>query len=188
MARNRVRLSLGIAERLAGGIVRREVESIADDVARAAKERAPDAKTWITHEDERVRPSHYHTHGQTIPENISYQLPSMTYIRKGRGPDGKAVNPLGGWTVTDGVDVARAPRDPSLPVEQRIHCRCESLTLPGALAAATHTTPTMVTGTYVAGGVECIFRRVGEAEFGSSHDKGTHFMTLAAAAVAARRR
>ncbi|GAA4209360.1 hypothetical protein GCM10022252_75740 [Streptosporangium oxazolinicum] len=188
MARTRVRLSPGLAERLAAGPVRREVGNLTDAISREAKDRAPAAKTWVTDGGENVRPSHAHADGQTIPENLSYQLPSMEYVRKGRDASGKAVNRVGGWKVTDGVDLARTPRDPTLPVEQRINCDCQSRTIPGALAAATRSTTTVVTGTRVHGGVECVFHRVGEAEFGSSQDSGTHFMAIAAAAVVARRR
>lgn len=157
-------------------------------MTRETRERAPDAKAWLTAKDERVRPSHDHADGQTIPENLSYQLPSLTYIRKGRGPDGKAVNPAGGWKVASGVDLAREPRDPRLPIEQKTRCRCESAPLPGAVAAKTSTLPATVEGTRVTGGTEVVFRRIAESEFGSSDAAGLHFLARAAAAVVAARR
>lgn len=186
MARTRVRLTPGLAQRLAAGPIRRDVERFTDAVTREAKDRAPDAKTWETHEDEKVRPSHAHAHGQTIAENLSYELAAMEYIRKGRGPDGKAINEAGGWKTTDGVDLAREPRDPELPLHQRVECRCESIPAGPLLAEATRTLPTRVKGSRVEAGVECVFRRVGEAEFGNHRDDGAHFLGGAGEAVAAR--
>lgn len=188
MAPTRARLNPGLAKRLAAGPIRDKVESITDAIVREAKDRAPDAKTWITEADERVRPSHAHADGQTIAENLSYELPAMVYQRKGRGPDGKAINPEGGWQTTDGVDLASAPRDPELPLHQRVECRCESVPAGPLLAEATHALPTRIDGTRVEASVECTFHRVGEAEFGNQRDHGTHFLGGAGDAVAARYR
>jgi|GEM_PF-3419944 len=181
MARARIRPDL--AARLAAGPIARHVEHVAEQIARAARANAPDGKVWITAEDERVRPSHNATHGQTIPENIPYRLPQVVYIRKGRGPDGKAINKAGGWKIVPGYDLADAPRDPSLPVHQRINCRCRSAELPGAVAAGITTTPAVPGRERVTASVVARYNRVAESEFA---ERGGGWFRRAAREVAAR--
>jgi hypothetical protein len=55
-------------------------------------------KTWVSMEDERVRDSHVFMNGTKIQINALFQTPG--------GP-------------------GRAPRDPALPPEEKINCRCE---------------------------------------------------------------
>ncbi|MCG5214816.1 P-loop NTPase family protein [Streptosporangium soli] len=79
-------LSKGLVERLAAGPVRRKVEAVTVAAERETRDRAPDAKTWVTDGGENVRPAHAAVNGQTSPGNLSYKLPRMVYVRKGRGP------------------------------------------------------------------------------------------------------
>ena len=188
MARSRTRLDPGLAKRLAAGVVRDQVEAVADAVAREAKDRAPDAKQWVTDGGEHVRPSHAEVKGTMVPENIPYQLTAMTYVRKGRTSNGNAANAGGGWKATEGVDLADRPRDPQLPLYQSVNCHCRSVAVPGVIAAATRAVATRVQGTRVTAGVETVFPRIGEAEFGTNGATGVHFLAVAASVVMARRR
>lgn len=156
--------------------MRRKVERIVEAAAAETRNRAPDAKTWSTDPDGRARPSHAHADGQTVAENVSYKLPKAATTAEGKP------------VIVPGYDYASRPRDPRLPSHQADGCRCQSIPVPGALADATRTTPTVVTPTSVSAKVVCEYHRVVEAEFGSSEDPGTHFMGTAAQVVAARYR
>lgn len=184
MARTRARLDPGLAKRLAAGVVRDQVEAVADAVAREAKDRAPDAKQWVTDGGEHVRPSHAEANGTIIP----YQLTAMKYVRKGRTSSGDAANSTGGWKPTKGVDLADRPREPQLPLYQSINCNCRSVAVPGVIAAATRAVATRVQRTRVTAGVETVFPRIAEAEFGTNGTPGVHFLSLAASVVMAGRR
>ncbi len=183
MTRTRIRSDL--AARLAAGPVRRIVEDVAEDIAQQARENAPPAKVWQTDADEHVRPSHAAAHGQTIPANIPFRLERMVYERKGRRPDGRAVNQAGGWKTVDGWDVADRPRDPRLPVHQSINCRCQMATVPGLVAAGITAGPAAVRGTRVSATVTARFERAGESEFA---EQGGGWLASAARTVAARSR
>ncbi|QSI49960.1 hypothetical protein [Thermobispora bispora] len=174
-----------LAARLAAGPVARHVHRVAEAIARQARQNAPPAKTWITAHDERVRPSHNAAHGQTIPANLPYRLPKTVYVRKGRGSDGRAINPGGGWKLAPGHDLADKPRDPRLPVHQRINCRCTSREVPGAVAAGITASEPDVTPTRVSATVTARFPRVGESELA---DHGGGWFREAARTVAARYR
>lgn len=172
-----------VAERIAGPAVAR----LAEQVQRAAQRLAPDAKTWVTAHDERVRYSHRETDTQMVPENLRYLLPAVVYVPKGRGRDGKAINPGGGWRPVPGrTDPARVPRDPDLPVHQRVNCRCRSVTVPGVIARSIRLGPVEVTAVAASAQVFTRFPRAAEAEFGTSGDRGAHFMGGAVREVAAR--
>lgn len=164
----------------------RPVQQITEQVAAKAAESAPDGHLWVTHADERVRPSHAATDGQLIPGNLRFRLPKSVYVRKGRGPDGRAINPAGGWKVVPGVDLARQPRDPALPLHQRIRCRCRLVPVPGAVASGVRVSPARAVGTRVAGQVVVMFPRVAESEFPDGADGGGGWLRGAARTVAAR--
>jgi hypothetical protein len=186
MARLELRRDLNL---VAARQVRPAVDRIAGSVRNEAQRRAPAAKVWISERDARVRPSHVHADGQTIPENLRYRLRRMTYVRKGRDPrTRKALNPAGGWKEAAGFDLAREPRDPALPDEQKKMCRCHSFPLPDAISRRIFAQPAQVHGTRVTARVEVTFNRIAEAEFGNEHDAGTRFMGRAADAVARRLR
>lgn len=163
--------------RIAATVGRRAVERLKDQVRDGARRRAPEAAVWVTMFDERVRYSHAETHDQTIPGNLRFKLPEMIYIRKGRGADGKALNPAGGWTPTGGVDLARKPRDPALPAHQRENCRCLRTAIPQGVARTIHAGPTVVTGPRARAEVYTRFPRAAESEFGTSEDVPARFMS-----------
>lgn len=170
---SRVELTHNLDAVIAARFARAAVNHYTDRVADTARRRAPAAKTWATARDANVRPSHVETDEQTIPENLRYQLPKMTYLRGA------------GWTITTGVDLARYPRDPNLPTEQSINCRCNSHTVPGVIAASIETSHVEVSGSHVHAEVSTRFPRIAESEFGTSGDTGTHFMRDSIVEVAA---
>jgi hypothetical protein len=170
-------IATGLDEAVAQHIVRPAIERINTLLSDEAKRRAPEVKVWVTAHDERVRPSHVETDGQAIPENLRFQLPKMIYVSKGRGPDGHALNPAGGYKVTPGdYDMAREPRDASLPIAQRANCRCDSPRIPTMLKDSINEQAVVVSGTRVTGGIETRFPRAAESENGTAEDRPAHFM------------
>ncbi|MET7335925.1 hypothetical protein [Nonomuraea sp. NPDC005650] len=175
----RVKLSRGLREKVAAGVVRRAVDDVADRAEREVRRHAPDAKEWETSENESVRPSHAEAHGQNIPANVPYRLPKAVYVRKGR--DGE--NAAGGWKTVPGWDLADKPRDPGLPLHQRIRCRCESRGLPGVIAKAVTRTPVAVGRSRVSAKIQVSYPRIAESEFS---EQGGGWLATAARAAAAR--
>lgn len=175
----RVVLRKDLETMVAARLVRPKVERILDQMRGEAARRAPDAKTWITAEDERVRYSHEHTHGQTVPANLRYQLPKMTYVSH-----------LGYLPVPGRYDLAREPRDPDLPDHQTENCRCESLPVPEIMGASIRASAVTVAGPRVTGEIYTRFPRAAESEFGTADDEAAYFMrgALVVAQAAFRRR
>jgi hypothetical protein len=145
------------------------VDRLKNAVRREGQRRAPDGKVWVTARDERVRDSHIATDGQLVPDNLRYILP-----KSGHG------------TLAAGRDLARAPRDASLPIGNRINCRCASVSVPGAIARTIHTTPTIVVGSRAEARVVVDFPRVVESEFPDQPDRGGGWLRAAVDEVAAR--
>lgn len=186
MGRTRVELDRDLDQVVAVRVALPAAERLTERVQRAAQRLAPPAKLWVTAHDERVRYSHREADAQMIPANLRYLLPAVVYVRKGRNEHGKAMNPEGGWKPVPGRhDLARAPRDPELPIEQRINCRCASFELPGALARTIFTTPAVLRGAAAVAQVYTRFPRAAESETGTSRDRGAHFMAGALREVAA---
>jgi hypothetical protein len=167
-----------------------KVQAVADQLAAETARTAPAARTWVTGADEAVRPSHAKLDGVTIPGNLRFQMPPMVYVPKGRGPDGKAINPHNGWKLLPAgtPDMAREPRDPSLPIEQRIECRCRVAVDAGAIAATVRPGAVTVSGTRVVSEVTVRFPRIAESEFPDAEDGGGGWMRTAARTIAARHR
>ncbi|NYF44698.1 hypothetical protein [Streptosporangium sandarakinum] len=177
------RITPGLTRQITA-LVARRVDQVADDVAQAARDNAPAAKTWVTDADERVRPSHAEAHGQLIPGNVDFRLSAMEYVRKGLGPDGKAVNRAGGWKIIPGRwDVADRPRDARLPTHQAANCRCQAVDLPGAVAAGIRSTPARPAGTTITATVSASFTRVAESEHA---ERGGGWLASAAQQAAAK--
>jgi hypothetical protein len=151
-----------VAARLVPG----EVDRLATAVMLSAQVRAPAGKVWITMRDERVRLTHVETDGQTIPDNLRYRL------RKGeRGND------VDDEIREAGHEFARAPRDPSLSIGNRINCRCSSVPLPGAVGMTIRKDPAPnIQGTRVSQEVYTRFPRAAESENGTSQDRPARFM------------
>lgn len=156
-------------------IVAPRVERLLHRVEEEAQRLAPGAKVWMTVRDERVRPSHVYADGQEVPDNLRFKLPKVN--------TGNDVN-----DIRAGFDLARTPRDPDLPIGNRINCRCEDIPVLDAIAREIHSTPVLVTGTKVRGQVVCTYPRAAEAEYGTDRDAGAHFMRGAINRVAAETR
>ncbi|MBG0818993.1 hypothetical protein [Planomonospora sp. ID82291] len=179
----RTRINSGLSRKLTA-LVARRVQDVADDVAEAARAGAPPAKQWITDTDEKVRPSHAEAHGQLVPGNVDYRLPAMVYLRKGRDPGGDAINEAGGWKILPGRwDVADRPRDTRLPIHQSRNCRCQSVEVPGAVAAGIHAGRARPAGKSITAVVSAAFPRVAESEYG---ERGGGWLAEAARQAAAR--
>jgi hypothetical protein len=155
----------GLDAVVASRIARPNVERLNEDVRDVARRLAPDVRTWLTVRDERVRRTHEKTDGQTIPDNLRFKLPSTSGV---------------------GHDLAKHPRDPNLPIAQRINCRCDDPTLRGVLAATIHALPAVLQGTRTVAQTETRFPRAAESENGTSGDQGAFFMRDALREVAAR--
>ncbi|MBG0818738.1 hypothetical protein [Planomonospora sp. ID82291] len=183
MTRTRIRVDL--AARIAAGPARRAVERVAEDVAAAARDTAPPAKTWQIAPGDNHRPAHAAAHGQTVPANLPFRLQRQVYVRKGRGLDGKAINSAGGWKTADGWELAMEPRDPGLPADQVAGCECTSVDLPGAIAGGIAAGPVRVSATRVSATVTARFARIAESEYA---EQGGGWLTEAALRAATRSR
>ncbi|GIH95436.1 hypothetical protein ACFFMN_23000 [Planobispora siamensis] len=150
--------------------------SLAAQVAAEAAARAPAARVWVTMGDDRVRPSHQDAHRQMIPANLRFKL------RKQSAAPGRRAQLLAGY------DLAREPRDPSLPAGQRGGCRCIAITVPGVIAAKVQAHPAVLTGSRAVGRVSVAFPRIVESHTGTSDDAPAPFLANAIDAVAARLR
>lgn len=153
-------LDLQVARQIGLPLLGRVLDMLEDE----ARRRAPDGKVWVTMRDEKVRPEHRDTDAQVVPANLRFQMPKA---------DGTTI-------------LARRPRDPNLPIELRINCRCDDPALPDALRSTIHSTGATLEGTRVHGSVETWFPRAAESEFGTSEDQAAHFMTGALNEVALR--
>jgi hypothetical protein len=172
---SRFEMTAGLDTLVAAKIVRPYVDHLTVRVETEAKRGAPDAKTWLTRRDEKVRPSHVYADGQEVPSNLRYKIPKVN--------TGNDAN-----DIRAGFDLARRPGDPDLPIGNRIHCRCESVVLPNELARHIERSPTTVAGTSVKASVRCTFPRAAESEYGTDEDVGTHFMHHALEVVAVETR
>lgn len=157
----------GLDEILAQRVARPALARILVALRDEARARAPETRVWVTMRDERVRRTHFETDAQVIPANLRFKLP------KARG---------------EGFDLARHPRDPDLPPEQRYNCRCDDPTIPSLLRDSIHATDVTVIGTRASGSVQTRFPRAAESENGTSGDEAAHYMLGALREVAARLR
>jgi hypothetical protein len=157
----------GLDATVAAVLARPFVDLLSSELLTAVKVFVPDAKVWITVRDEKVRDTHERTDGQTVPDNLRYKVPS---------------------TKGSGTDLGRQPRDPAFPLPNRINCRCESVPLPGVLAASFSQLPTVLQGTRVHGGIESSFPRIAESNSGTSGDQAAQFIEKAIDTVAAAHR
>lgn len=146
-----------------------EVDRVAEAVQDEARRRAPEAKVWVTMEDERVRHSHVAVDHVEIPANLRYVLPLP-----------------GQSDTTLGHEMAREPRDPDLSIGNEINCRCQSLPLPDALRRSIHRSHATVVGTRAHARVSTDYDRVVESEFPGPGDSGGGWLREAVAEVAAR--
>jgi len=164
-------------EELVAAMVAPEVQRIADRVTNAARQFAPPTKTWVSMGDDRVRKTHVQTHGQEVPDNLRFAVPSMDWDRKHRG-----VGP---------TTYMRFPKDEtSRAVANLKNCRCVPRLDPQGIAKGINASQVTVAGKVVRVRVVCEGNLVVESEFGDVYPggliaKGAHFMARATAAVAA---
>lgn len=159
-----------VARRMVGLVNRLTVQ-----VAAEAAARAPAAKVWVTVADERVRPSHRDADHQMIPGNLRFKLRKQSPAAPGQRAQ-----------LMAGYDLAREPRDPSLPLDQRRNCRCVAITVPKAIAMKVRASPAAAAGRRVVGRVSVVFPRIVESHTGTSGDAAAPFLAQAVDAVAAR--
>ncbi|MFG2408749.1 hypothetical protein ACGFR8_31285 [Streptomyces brevispora] len=160
-------------------IVAPAVHRIAQKVEVEAKRLAPPTKRWVTMGDDRVRPTHVAAQGQVVPGNLRFTINSMDWDRKHRG--------VGASTYM------LEPRDrTSRAIANLKHCRCTTHKDPDGIARHINTGQPVVAGRRVTVTVSVQAPNVVEAEVGTVYPgnmvaDGTHFMSRAAAIVAARR-
>lgn len=162
---SRVQMADGLDAAIARRFVEPRVNDALDMLRDASARNAPSVRVWVTMRDERVRAAHVHADGQVVPDNLRFILDSADGV---------------------GNDLARHPRDPALPIANRINCRCDDPTLTFPLKDSIRRTQVTVTGTRVEGSVETRFPRAAESEFGTARDEAAHFMTNALREVATR--
>ncbi|MFF1600828.1 hypothetical protein ACFVYV_25520 [Streptomyces mirabilis] len=155
------------------------VQRIAHQVEIEAKRLAPPTKRWVTVGDDRVRPTHVAAQGQEVPGNLRFTINSMRWDMEHRG--------LGPSTYM------LEPRDvSSRAVANLKNCRCTTHKDPQGIARHINTGQPVVSGKKVTVTVSVQAPQVVEAEVGTVYPgnlraDGTHFMSRAAAIVAARR-
>lgn len=148
-------------------MVRGDVDRLAGRLLDGCRVNAPGARVWITAHDERVRPTHDRADAQAIPDNLRFVLDQA-----GR----------------TGIELARAPRDPSLSEANRLNCRCVDVEIPDAVAASFHRSDVEVLGPRARAEVWSDFPRVVESEFPSAGDGGGGWARRALDEVAAAHR
>jgi hypothetical protein len=155
------------------------VEDIGRQVEEEAKKLAPPTKQWITVEDDKVRVTHRAAHGQIVPDNLRFSVPSMDWDMKHRG-----VGP---------ITYFKQPRDESSRAVANLkHCRCITRTDEEGIAREVNRTGAVFEGHEVKVTVYAQGKWIIQAEYGTVYPgnlpaPGTHFMARAAANVATRR-
>ncbi|MET7573411.1 hypothetical protein ABZT04_33675 [Streptomyces sp. NPDC005492] len=168
----------GLEEALAR-MIAPAVQRIAHQVEIEAKRLAPPTKRWVTVGDDKVRPTHVAAQGQEVPGNLRFSINSMEWDIKHRG--------VGAQTYM------LEPRDESSRAVANLkNCRCTTHSDPEGIARHINTGQPVVAGKKVTVTVSVQAPKVVEAEVGTVYPgnlraDGTHFMSRAAAIVAARR-
>jgi hypothetical protein len=140
----------GLNARVAARFAVPAVRHIADQLAERMRANAPDARAWITAQDERVRPTHRDADGQTIPANLRYAIDKPT----------------------GGAELARAPRDQNLSPANRLNCRCIDVLLPGAVADTVSVSDVTLRRSAASATVSVHFPRIVESEHPDASDGG----------------
>jgi hypothetical protein len=155
------------------------VQRIAHQVEIEAKRLAPPTKRWVTVGDDKVRPTHVAAQGQEVPGNLRFSINSMEWDIKHRGVGPKTY--------------MLEPKDESSRAVANLkNCRCTTHKDPQGIARHINTGQPVVAGKKVTVTVSVTAPQVVEAEVGTVYPgnlraEGTHFMSRAAALVAARR-
>ncbi|MFF7838772.1 hypothetical protein ACFZC6_08150 [Streptomyces ossamyceticus] len=168
----------GLEEQLAR-LLAPAVQRIAHQVEIEAKRLAPPTKRWVTVGDNRVRPTHVEANGQEVPWNLRFKLTSMQWDIEHRG--------VGSHTY-----MLKPLDESSRAVANLKNCRCTAHKDPDGIGRHINTGQPVVAGKKVTVTVSVQAPMVVEAEVGTVYPgnlraDGTHFMSRAAAIVAARR-
>ncbi|MGY4934913.1 hypothetical protein ACWD7T_28140 [Streptomyces sp. 900116325] len=168
----------GIEEQLAQ-MLAPAVQRIAHQVEIEAKRLAPPTKRWVTMGDDKVRPTHVAAQGQVVPGNLRFELNSMRWDIEHRGVGAHT------YMVEPGDRSSRA-------IANLKNCRCTTHKDPDGIARHINTGQPVVAGKKVTVTVSVQAPMVVEAEVGTVYPgnlvaDGAHFMSRAAAMVAARR-
>jgi hypothetical protein len=159
----RFRPGAGLDARVASRFAVPAVTRARDLLAERMRANAPDAALWITAQDEAVRPTHRDADGQVIPDNLRFILE----------------RPAGGH------ELAAAPRDPDLSLENRANCRCLSVHVPGAVAERVGASDVVLRGAQASATVSVHFPRVVESEYPDAGTPGGGWVRRAIAEAAA---
>jgi hypothetical protein len=163
--------SPGLDQRVAEMIVP-AMTGIARDVRDANRSLAPAEKVWTSSGDALVRKWHRDVDGQTVPDNLRFNLetPEWEIRNEGYGPR----------------EMCREPRDPELSYVNRVHCRCWLKYIPDGVSKTIHAEPARAVGTVCSAPVYCDHRLSVPAEFGNDVDRGARFMAGGIRVAAAR--
>lgn len=168
----------GLEEQLAR-MLAPAVQRIAHQVEIEAKRLAPPTKRWVTMGDDRVRPTHVEAQGQVVPGNLRFELNSMRWDIEHRGVGAHT------YMLEPGDRTSRA-------IANLKNCRCTTHKDPDGIARHINAGQPVVAGKKVTVTVSVQAPKVVEAEVGTVYPgnlvaDGAHFMSRAAAMVAARR-
>ncbi|MFE2181346.1 hypothetical protein [Streptomyces sp. NPDC059455] len=168
----------GLEEQLAR-MLAPTVQRIAHQVEVEAKRLAPPTKRWVTVGDNKVRPTHVEAQGQEVPGNLRFKINSMDWDIEHRGVGAHT------YMLEPGDESSRA-------VANLKNCRCTTHNDPGGIARHINTGQPVVAGKKVTVTVSVqapmvVVAEVGTVYPGNLRADGEHFMSRAAAIVAARR-
>jgi hypothetical protein len=160
----------GLNERVAARWAVPEAHRLADMLAERVRANAPDARVWITKQDEKVRPTHVKADGQTIPTNLRFVLdhPSSVQTSTAAADRSGTSSPVEGGEQ----ELARKPRDPDLSIGNRINCRCIDAGLPGLIAQHVAAGDVVQRGPQATATVSVTFSRIVESEHPGPEDGG----------------
>lgn len=169
------------------------VVEVTDEVNRRAKALAPGTKKWVAVLDATTCPSCAGADGQTVPDNLRFELESFAWDREhqGSGPTDYLTeprNPAG--TGTDYLVLTH--HSPQRDVK---NCRCRTVEDPEGISRLIRSTAPRVEPGRVVAEVVVEAPEVTGAEFGQAYPTprldiiavGTRFMARAASQVAAAR-
>lgn len=168
--------------------IRPQVDDLAKEVERRAKDGAPGVKEWVTVGDAKVRHTHRATNGQQRPENLRFELPSTKWdMGEGRSASRGGVNIVGPTTY---FLKPRHPENESIAVVNHVNCRCHAVVDPEGLSRHMVRVPAVAEGAKVKAAVRLRAPGAIQAELGDTYylgsnmgmrtEEGTHFMENAA--------
>lgn len=156
-----------LSERVAARWAVPEAHRLTQQLVDRVKANVPPAHIWITVRDDRVRPTHVSTDGQSIPGNLRFEV---EHPRE-----------------DNTYEMAREPRDAALSLSNRINCRCRLHRDPGMIGETVASSGVLLQGTRATATVSVNFHRIVESEHPGSGDDGGGWLARSVAEVAAAR-